>query len=59
MLSWVARAKSPIGRECAMAPVWYLPQGEEKARAGPLILPVRHAGGSVVSGQPAGPDQEE
>jgi hypothetical protein len=42
-----------------MTPVWYLPQGEEEGRAAALILPVRHAAGFLVSGQLAGPDEEE
>ena len=40
MLMWVAREKSPIGSDEAMPSVWYLPQGEEKARPSVLILPV-------------------
>jgi hypothetical protein len=42
-----------------MAPVWYLPQGEEEGRPAALILPVRHAAGSLISGRAAGTDKEE
>ena len=59
MLMCVAREKSPIGSEAAMASVWYLPYGEKQAGAAPLHLPVPQPGAFLVSppdGPRAGPD---
>src|SRR6202167_5083249 len=54
MLICVAREKSPIGSEAAMASVWYLPYGEKQAGATPLHLPVPQPEVFLVSaGRPA------
>jgi hypothetical protein len=55
MLMWVAREKSPIGREEAITPVCYLPLGEKKVPSGVLILPAEQAGVLVMSGPHGAP----